>query len=238
MWQALALIAASALLKNQANEDAADRRRAIQRSMESYQRTKARDVENATESLLKKQTPEARGHEMQAITADRADSLRDTVGAAQAFDAPGIAGKLSSDYERAQEAAADSIANRTKRAIAQLATMGAPGEAQLAHQLRFGRAAGEVDAANIASDAVGRRYSQDIANVTVDPFMTMLSDAGMAVGTGSIAGGAGGGSNLVSPNNEAWGSLDAGPGAFSAAKSQPSFLSRIRAGLGPVFGTR
>jgi hypothetical protein len=48
----------------------------------------------------------------------------------------------SADYQKASTAAADTVAARTKRAIEQLGTMGAPGEAGIASGLRFGRAAG------------------------------------------------------------------------------------------------
>lgn len=187
MLPALAVLAGSALLKHQVNRQAQKRQDRLRGSMEAYQRSKSADSMAATEALLQKQTPQARDEEMQAVTDARAGSLRDTVGAAQAFDAPQIAGNLSPEYTRAQEAAADSVSARTKRAIEQLATMGAPGEQALKSGIRFGQTAGEVDAANNASAAVGRGYLTDIDNVRPDPLLSMVGDIGMAVGSGMIA---------------------------------------------------
>lgn len=190
MLPALAVLAGSALLRYRANKEANDRRRSIQRSMEAFQRARSRESMAATEEMLKKQTPEARGSELANVTNAREQSLRETVGAAQAFDASPVAG-TGSDYQRTQESHANTIAERTRRAIEQLAGMGAPGEQRLQHNLRFGRAAGVVDASNSASDAVGRAYTTDISNVRPDPFTLMLADIGTGAGTGMAIGAAG-----------------------------------------------
>lgn len=179
----LGLLAASAFMKWQANEDAADKRESYRRSMEQYQRSKARETQAATEALIEKQTPKARSDELQQITDSREQSLRDTVGAAQAFDASPIAGKLSSDYRSADESNAARIAERTRRAIQQLAIMGSPAEQQQANAIRQGRAAGVVDAANRASENVRNGYMTDISNVRPDPLMSTLGDVGMGIGT-------------------------------------------------------
>jgi hypothetical protein len=130
---------------------------------------------------------------MTQLTADRQQSLRDTVGAAQAFDAPQIAGNLSGDYRAAAERNATTIAERTRRAIEQLSAMGAPGEQQQRFGIRFGRSAGDVDASNLASERVGRGYMTDIRNVVPDPTMSTIGDVGMAVGSGMAGGAAAGG---------------------------------------------
>jgi len=230
----LAILAASAFMKMQANEDAANRREAFRRSMESYQRTKANETQGATEALLKKQTPEARGAELADVTTDRERSLRDTVGAAQAFDAPGIAGKLPSDYTAAQEVNAARIAERTRKAIEQLASMGAPGEQAQAFGRRYGQAAGVVDASNRASANVGEGYLTDINNVRPDPFLSTLGDVGMAVG-GSMAGSDGNsipwtGEGKPSP----WDYDDAA--AVGKTLRKPTISDRLKYGLG-IFGT-
>lgn len=191
MWPALLVLAASAFLKYQNDRAARERQKRFAGAMETFQRKKSDESMAATEELVKKQTPEARGTELADVTRAREQSLRDTVGAAQAFDAPGVAGKHSADYQAAREREAASVAERTRRAIAQLAATGAPGEQQLKHQLRFGKAAGTVDAANSASDAVGRRYMTDISNVHPNPFINLASQIGMAYG-GAMLGGAGG----------------------------------------------
>lgn len=199
MLEQLAIIAASALMKHMANEEAAERREGYRRDMEAYQRLRAKDTERATEQLLHKQTPEAREGELKTITADREGSLRDTVGAAQAFNAPQIAGKLGADYQATQEASALKVAERTRRAIEQLATMGAPQEQAEAFNKRFGRAAGEVDANNRAAENVGRGYMSDISNVQADPLTSMLGDIGMSVGA-SMAGDA----SSIANNGQGW----------------------------------
>lgn len=183
----IALLAFSALTKYEANNDASERREAFRRRMEAYQRTKVAEAGNATEQLLAKQTPEARGVELAEIGADRGQSLRDTVGAAQAFDAPQIAGKLSGDYRAGQEANATRVAERTRRAIEQLATMGAPQEQAEAFGKRFGTAATRVDGANSAMENVTRGYAADIEDVRPDPFLGTVSQLGTAVGQGMLS---------------------------------------------------
>jgi len=231
----LAILAASAFMKMQANEDAAGQREALRRQMETYQKSKARETEAATETLLQKQTPKARAEELMQVTQDREQSLKGTVGAAQAFDAPQIAGKLSGDYESTQEANAARIAERTRRAIEQLSSIGAPGEQQQRFGLRFGRAAGTVDAANRASENVGRGYMTDISNVVPDPFLSLAGDVGMAVG-GSMAG--------SDPNSIPWtGEGEPSPWDYEDAAAvgktlrKPTIADRLKYGLG-IFGTK
>jgi hypothetical protein len=48
-------------------------------------------VEAATNALADQQSPQARAAEVDKITADRTQSLKDTVGAAQASAAPKLA---------------------------------------------------------------------------------------------------------------------------------------------------
>lgn len=229
----LAVLAASAFAKFAANEEAAERREAYRRRMEAYQRTKARDTERATEALVSKQTPEARGAELKDITVDREQSLRDTVGAAQAFDAPAIAGKLGSDYSAAQEATAGRIAERTRRAIEQLATMGAPQEQAEAFGRRFGRAASEVDANNRASRNVGEGYLKDIESVQPDPFLSLAADAGMAVGSSGLF--EGGVDASVANNGQGW--EDAAGNLYSDnVVRQLKAPAKLKAGVNRAFG--
>lgn len=249
MWESLLILAASALAKYQNDRAAQKRQEGIRSAMEAYQRSKAREGEAATEELIAKQTPDQRAAELANVTTDREKSLRDTVGAAQAFNAPATAGKVSADLKAVDEANANRIAERTRRAIEQLAVMGAPGEQKLAADIRYGRAAGEVDAVNRASDRVGSAFMTDIKNVRPNPYIDLASQIGMGVGTGMLASGAGaaaagGGAaqpNLVSPNNAAWGSLDAGEGAYSMSKVNPTISQRLGNALGAyrgLWGTR
>lgn len=187
----LLIIAGSAFLQYQANQDAQDRQESMRRAMEAYQRSRSAETEAATNELLTKQTPKARGQEMQDLTADRAQSIRDTVGAAQAFDAAPVAGKRSADYEATAAREADTRSAKLKRAIEQISTMGAPGEQEQKFGLRLGRAAGTVDAANRASANVRQGYLNDINGVRPDPGLMLASQIGMGVGTGMAMRGAG-----------------------------------------------
>lgn len=229
MWPALAIIAASMFAKHMANSDAQDRQSQLQRSMEAYQRSKAQQNEAAINGLVSQQTPDARGKELQSINDSRQQSMQGSVDAARlASPITQVAGASASpDYQKASAAAADSVAARTKRAIEQLGTMGAPGEQGIASGIRFGRSAGTVDAGNSAIANVGAGYMRDINNVHPDPFLTMAGDVGMGVGTGMAMGGAEGAQpNLTSPKSVDWGSLDAGPGAYNANAS-PSLRARL-----------
>lgn len=191
MWPALLVLAASAFLKYQNDKQATSRQDSLRQAMEAYQRARAKDTEAATEELVQKQTPKERGTELANITADRTQSLKDTVGAAQAFDQPMIAGKLSGDYRATEEANAGRIAERTRRAIEQLASIGAPAEQQQRFGLRFGKAAGTVDAANRAAENVGRGYTGAMSRVRPDPTLDLISQIGMGVGGGMLGGAAG-----------------------------------------------
>lgn len=183
MLEDLLVIAGSAALKRRAQEQALKREEQLRQSMEAFQRSKAAESGAATERLMVKQAPEARQQQMQAITADREKSLRDSVGAVQAFNAPGINAKPSADYKAAQEADASRIAERTRRAIEQLAAMSAPAEARRNFGIDYGRAAGEVDAANRAGANVGTGYRTDMSTVRPNPTATTLADVGMTLGS-------------------------------------------------------
>ena len=223
MLPALAIIAASAGAKYLGDRAVLKRQKSIRNSMEAYQRSKTAENEAAVERLLAKQTPDARGAELAQVTADNAKSMQDTVGAAQAFNQPGIAGNVSHEYKAAQEAEAANIAERTRRAIEQLATMGAPSEQQNKFNIRFGRSAGKVDAANRASDYVGRAYMSDIEGVRPNAILDMASQVGMGVGTGMLAGGFGGGAKVPSATPTDAGSAPIGPFAGVAPRLKRGF---------------
>jgi hypothetical protein len=218
-WVPLAIMAASAALNYQNNRAAQKRQESLRRAMETYQRQKAREQEGAVEKLIERQTPQAREEELASLTADHRRSMQDTVEAATPVQNV-IAGNLSPEYGRSQERAASVNAEKLKRAIEQLSTMGAPGAQRHQHGIRFGRAAGDVDAARLASGRVGEAYMTDINNVRPDPFKAMLSQIGMGVGMGMMgmpAGGAeaaaAGGSTGITTNAAGASGLRIGAGA-------------------------
>lgn len=225
MWP---LIILGALTKLMAGQNSSNRQEYLRRSMEAYQRSKVAETDAATRELMAKQTPQAREAELSQLTTDREKSMRDSVGAAQAFDMGPTAGKISSDYQGAQQATAARVAERTRRAIEQLASIGAPGEQKQAFGMRFGRAAGTVDAANRGSENVGRAYVGAIQNTHPSPFLMMAGDAMMAGGAAGAGGSGGSQPNLTSPRNVEWGSMDNGPGAYTVT---PTWKDRLSNGF-------
>lgn len=188
--EALALLLAGMMAKHYANSEASDRSKELQKAMETYQRMRAQQNEAAINNLVDQQTPQKRAADLQQTEASRVASMQGTVDAARAASpvAPAAGTNTSTDYQSASTAAADTVASRTKRAIQQLALMGAPGEQSLASGIRFGRAAGNVDAGNAAIANVGTGYMRDIDNVRPDPFLSLLGDVGIAYGGAGIGG--------------------------------------------------
>lgn len=173
-----------AITKYAANADAQNRQARLQQAMRSYQLQQAAGNEQAIHGLMDQQTPAAREAELQGIQTSRANSMQGTVDAARAASpATVVAGAASNpDYQKASAAAADTVATRTKRAIQQLSVMGAPGEQGLQYGLRFGRAAGKVDAGNAAIGNVGNAYMNTIRNTVPNPALSTAGDAMMAYG--------------------------------------------------------
>jgi hypothetical protein len=177
----LPLLLAGLAVSRYADMEAEARRQKLLMAMRAYGRGQAQVGQAATENLLAQQTPQARASELAAVTADRSKSLGDTVAAAQTTS-PVLAGKLSGDYVRSQETAANTVAERTRRAIEQLSSMGAPGEQALKSGIRFGRAAGDVDASNSAIGNVSNAYMGDIKGTVANPALKLAGSAMMAYG--------------------------------------------------------
>lgn len=171
------------LAKYAATADAQKRQAKLQDAMRAYQQNQAAANEQAIGALVNQQTPAARGAELQNIQGSRANSMQAGVDAARsAAPATVVAGASASpDYQKASAVAADTVANRTKRAIQQMSIMGAPGEQAQQFGLRFGRAAGSVDAGNTAIGNVGNAYLNAIKNTVPDPMLSMAGDGAMAM---------------------------------------------------------
>lgn len=193
----LPLLLGGLLLSRYADTEAEARRNKLLMAMRAYGRGQAQIGQAATENLLAQQTPQARGAELAAVTADRAKSLGDTVAAAQTSNAPKLEGKLSADYTRSQEVAANTVAERTRRAIEQLSSMGAPGEQGLKSGIRFGRAASVVDSSNSAIGNMNNAFMGDIKNTVPNPALKLAGSGMMAYGASSM--GAGGTAAAAAP---------------------------------------
>lgn len=185
---AIGALAAGTVINHKAEQDAADRRRRLQQAMEAYQMIQAGKSRAASEKVIETQTPDRRAADMAAAEAARSDDLNSTVDRVKVFDASPIAGNVSTDYREAQAAAAERVAERTRRAIEQMATIGAPEEVGLQHRLRLGRASGEVDAANKASANVGNAYLQEINNTLPDWRRKLMGNTFLAVGSSGLGG--------------------------------------------------
>lgn len=185
----LPLLLAGMALSRYADTEAEARRHKLMMAMRAYGRGQAQVGQAATENLLAQQTPQARSTELAAVTADRAKSLGDTVAAAQVSNPAPLAGKVSGDYQRSQEAAANTVAERTRRAIEQLSSMGAPGEQGLKSGIRFGRAASVVDSSNSAIGNMNNAYMGDIRNTVPNPALKLAGSGLMAYGASSMGAG-------------------------------------------------
>lgn len=188
----LLVIAGSLGLKYMNDRDALRRASSLQGAMQQYQQQKGRETEAQINNYLTQQTAPQRAAEMQKIESSRQQSMQSTVDQARAASpVTETAGtNTSADYQKSAQAAADRVSDRTRRAIEQQAVMGAPAEQSLATNIRLGRTAGAVDANNEAINNIGEAYSRDIRNVRPNPWLSMLSSAGMAAG-GYMLGSAG-----------------------------------------------
>jgi hypothetical protein len=227
MWPALAVIVASMFANYMNNRSAQQRASSLQSAMQTYQQTKARENEAAINQLANQQTPQARGSELSNIEASRQQSMQDTVNAARAASPVTAAAgtNTSRDYQQASEAAASRVAERTKRIIEQQAVIGAPGEQGIATGLRFGRVAGNVDANNAAINNIGEAYSRDIAGVRPNPWVALLSRAGMAVGGYMLGGPAGGAVAAGSNYPTSSGGVVTGYGGAGDVASDPNLVA-------------
>lgn len=189
MWPAIALMVAGAAIKHHNNQEAYNQQNRYRQALENYERQKSQQAMAATQTYIDQQTPQKRAEELHTLQDTRATSLGDSVNAASsAAQRPVLAGNVSADYGHAQDAAATRIDERTRRAIEQLSKMGAPGEQQLEQGIRFGRAAGKVDATNSSAANVGRGYSMDMGNVRPNANADLVGNIFSIGGAASLAG--------------------------------------------------
>lgn len=202
MWP----IIIGALAKYGANAQATQRQQHLNNAMLAYQRSMAQNNQTAIGDLTATQTPQARDAELKSIQASRVASATQAVNNATAAAPTNVVAGASPDYQRAQATAADTVANRTKRAIQQMSVMGAPGEEGLASGIRFGRAAGKVDAGNQAISNVGNAYMGAINRTVPNPFLSTGGDALMAYGSagGNFGSSASQPEQLSGPGTDSW----------------------------------
>jgi hypothetical protein len=236
-WVNVGIAAAGMMAKYKADKDAQGRSESLRNSMQTYQLSKAGQTEQAINQLMTKQTPDARAAELQGIEKSSEASMQGTVDAARAASPVlQVAGtNTSGDYQKANQAAATRVADKTNRAIQQLGTMGAPGEQGVASGLRFGRAAGNVDANNMAIANVGDAYMRDINNVRPDPMLSLVGDAAIAYGSagaGSAAAApAAAGGDAAAFEGGAWLGGDGGAASAAAKSTAASRAAAMRTAL-------
>lgn len=190
MFWPILLIAASAILKMKEGMRTNKRQEALANAMRDYQASKARDSEQAINQLVDQSSPQARSTEMSNVTKSKVDEMNRDVSAVtpQATNA-GV--PLAPEAASYKERSAQTVSDRTKRAIEQMAAMQAPAQARQDYGIRFGRTAGKVGANTDAIRSMGDAYATDIGNVKNNPYVDMLSQIGMSVGGGMLAGGYG-----------------------------------------------
>lgn len=211
-----------------ADAQAQAKREKLLNAMRAYQVGQTGATRGAIEGLIAAETPQARATDLANKIAERSDSLQKSVDSVQTTNPAPIAGKVSEDYKGSQAAAASRVADRTKRAIEQLSVMGAPGEDRLASGIRYGRAAGVVDAANSAIGNVGNAYMTHMNNTVPNPGMKLVGGALASYGAAKMGAGTGG---TTSPG---WGDTMGTSGAFedSAGNMQQSpYRVRTRNGF-------
>lgn len=181
----LGLQGAGSLVKAEASQDAANRRKRLSDAMAGYQSENASKAMKITGDHLDGSTPQARAAAMQDAETEGRLGYETTVGAAQAFQGPAsVSGKVSDQYRVANEDSANAQSARTKMLIENLSKMRAPGMAGQAEARRYGRAAGGVGALDAANANVGRAYQSDIANVQENPWAMAGGDALSGIGQG------------------------------------------------------
>jgi hypothetical protein len=179
----IALIAGGTALQGYAQNKAQKKQESLADQMALFQSKKAGEGRESIERFLKGVTPEARRAEAEGVRTELERGLGESVGTASAFEKPeNFAGKISPEYAAVRATGQGRTDERLKRAMAQLSAINTPGQQALAESMRYGRSAGDVDAANAASQNVGRSYLQAIDQVRPDPFLTMVGQIMSGVG--------------------------------------------------------
>src|SRR3972149_6195359 len=153
------LIAGSALLERKNQRDVEGRQKRIIDAMQQYQTGKAKQGQKSIEDFLQTITPERRAAESADTRQELQRGLEQSVGATQAYEKPdNFSGKVSDAYSARRAEGDAATKERVRKAMEQLAVIGSPAEQGLRQQFRFGRAAGDVDAANAAIRNVTPAY--------------------------------------------------------------------------------
>lgn len=193
---ALALMIGGTALGAKADRDALKKRSRLTDQMMAYRREQSKKTMDEANRFIGEMDPRRRDVETSRAEDELRGSMGDTVNRLQAFNLPTRA-DAGSDYDRVSATAADRVAGRTRRLIEQLAIAGAPSETSFDHRMRFGRTAGAIDAANLASQNVSDAYQMDISNVMPNWKQklvgSLLRGGGMAMAMGGPAPASGGG---------------------------------------------
>lgn len=156
---------ATAVYNDRVSKHFADRQKLIASQMGEYQTGKAKEGQASIEDFIKAIAPERRAADASDVTDELGAGLRQSVGAAQAFEKPdNFAGKVTDNYTNRVASNAAAVKDRLAKAMQQLAVIGSPAERNLRTQFRFGDTASAVDAANSAIGSSGRAFQGSIAN--------------------------------------------------------------------------
>lgn len=179
---------ASAALQAKAASDQADKQQSLVDQMTQYKLQKSAEGQAATSKFLDTQDPAQRQAAVASTQQGIASNLQNSVKAAQQYQTPqNFAGKVSGDYTQRAASDAGTVADRLKRSIDQLSTIGAPAQTDLQRSLQLGQASTGVAGANSAAANVGNAFDTGINNVRPDPFLTLAAQIAGGAGKGLAA---------------------------------------------------
>jgi hypothetical protein len=196
-WPQVLMAVGSYLLNSAAQGSAQRKQDNLAQQMRQFDLTKTKASTDAINKFLDSAKPEARAQDMAQGKADTTANLNDAIGTSQAYLKPSnFQGKVTSSYADRAGSDAASAGQRIKAAIDQLSTINAPHRQNFDQSLRYGLAAGDVDAANSGMRDVNQAFQTDMSNVRPDPFLSLasqvLSGVNMASSLGAFKGLGGG----------------------------------------------
>lgn len=187
MWQAIAALIGGKLLEGQAQRGVAKKQMNIARLRDADAKERQARATQAIERYLSRQEMPARDAERIAVRDEMRSNLSDSVGAVEKFsEQPVIQGKTSDAYAQRVAGNAASNAERVRRAIEQLATIGTPGESARRDSVALGRSALDVGGEQDAIRNLDQAYGNMIENVRPNGLLMLASQALQGYGMGQF----------------------------------------------------
>lgn len=156
-----------------ANKKQLDRRNALTNQMQAFQTAQANQGRAATQEYIAAQDPARQAAERTAIEQQLQDSLKTTMGGAQAYEKPltYTAGKVTDRLTDARATGDAALRARLDAAMKQLAVINAPQQQRIADATRANDARSTVNASNSAIQRVGSTYQNAINMAQPNQFL-------------------------------------------------------------------